>query len=267
MKCRDFRPDRRFLGGALVPRRGVRIDFLPHPHLDVAAELDVGAAAGHVGGDGDRAGNAGLGDDQGLLLVEAGVEDGEILRRLAGVRRGIERLQRVGLGEVDLLVAVALEHLGEHLRLLDRRRADQHRLHLGVGGLDLPHDRAHLLVGGAIDLVVLVETGDRQIGRDLDDGQLVDLGELVRLGRGRAGHAGELLVEAEVILERDRGERHVFRLDGDVLLRLERLMQAFRIAPARHHAAGELVDDDDLAVADDVVLVALEQLVGAQAPD
>ena len=52
-----------------------------------------------------------------------------------------------------------------------------------------------------------------------------------------------------------------------MLLGLERLVQAFRIAPARHHAAGELVDDDDLAVAHDVVLVALEQLVGAQAPD
>ena len=38
----------------------------------------------------------------------------------------------------------------------------------------------------------------------------------------------------------------------------------FRIAPARHHAAGELVDDHHLAVADDVVLVALEQRVGAQ---
>ena len=31
-----------------------------------------------------------------------------------------------------------------------------------------------------------------------------------------------------------------------------------------HHAAGELVDDHHLAVLDDVVLVALEQLVGAQ---
>ena len=49
-----------------------------------------------------------------------------------------------------------------------------------------------------------------------------------------------------------------------MLLRFQRLVQAFRIAPARHHAAGELVDDDDLVVADDVVLVALEQLVGAQ---
>ena len=49
-----------------------------------------------------------------------------------------------------------------------------------------------------------------------------------------------------------------------MLLGLERLVQAFRIAPARHHAAGEFVDDDDLAVAHDVVLVALEQLVRAQ---
>ena len=49
-----------------------------------------------------------------------------------------------------------------------------------------------------------------------------------------------------------------------MLLGFERLMQPFRIAPARHHAAGELVDDDDLAVADDIVLVALEQLVRPQ---
>ena len=41
-------------------------------------------------------------------------------------------------------------------------------------------------------------------------------------------------------------------------------MQALGVAPARHHAAGELVDDDDLAVLDDVVDVAREQLVGAQ---
>ena len=50
----------------------------------------------------------------------------------------------------------------------------------------------------------------------------------------------------------------------DVLLGLERLVQAFGIAPALHHAAGELVDDDDLVVLDDVVLVLLEQLVRAQ---
>jgi hypothetical protein len=42
--------------------------------FDVAAEHDVGAAAGHVGGDGDHAGAAGLGDDLGLARVLLGVE-------------------------------------------------------------------------------------------------------------------------------------------------------------------------------------------------
>ena len=40
----------------------------------VAAELDVGPAAGHVRGDRDRAGPAGLGDDPRFLLVELGVQ-------------------------------------------------------------------------------------------------------------------------------------------------------------------------------------------------
>src|SRR6185295_982544 len=35
----------------------------------VASELNISAAAGHVGGDGDGARNAGLGDDVGFLLV------------------------------------------------------------------------------------------------------------------------------------------------------------------------------------------------------
>ena len=81
-----------------------------------------------------------------------------------------------------------------------------------------------------------------------------------------AGHAGELLVKPEIVLEGDRGERLVLRLDGHVLLGLERLVQTFRIAPPLHHAAGELVDDDHLVVLDDVIAVALEQGMGAQRP-
>ena len=116
----------------------------------------------------------------------------------------------------------------------------------------------------AVDLVVVVEAHQRHVGRHLEHFEAVDVHELVGFGERRAGHAGELLVHAEIVLEGDRGERLVFRLDRLMLFRFQRLVQAFRIAPARHHAAGELVDDHDLAVAHDVVLVALEQLVRAQ---
>ena len=53
--------------------------FLRDAHLDIAAELNVGAAARHVGRDRDRAGHAGFGDDIGLELVEAGVQHREQL--------------------------------------------------------------------------------------------------------------------------------------------------------------------------------------------
>ena len=78
-------------------------ELLADAHVEVAAELDVGAAAGHVGGDGHRAGHAGLGDDERLLLVVAGVQD--LVR--------------------DLLL---VQHLGEDFRLGDRGGADQDRL-------------------------------------------------------------------------------------------------------------------------------------------
>ena len=56
------------------------------PEFDVAAKLNVGAAAGHVGRDRHRAGHAGLGDDLGFLLVIARVEHLVLDQRLAGLR-------------------------------------------------------------------------------------------------------------------------------------------------------------------------------------
>ncbi len=254
--------DLRGLLGLVGDPRGLVLD----PHFQRAAELDVGAAAGHVGRDRDRAGHAGLGDDIGFLFVEARVQHREQLGRLAGARRGVKLLHRVFVAEIDLLVAVLLEVFGEHFGFFDRGGADQHRLQPRIGALDLGQDRGVFLVLGAIDLVVLVETRHRHVGRDFHDLELVDVEQFVGFGQRRTGHAGELFVHPEIVLERDRGQRLVFRLNLHVLLGFQRLVQAFGIAAALHHAAGELVDDDDLVVADDVVLVAREQRSARAAP-
>ena len=94
-----------FLGLRLIfGRAGDEVGkFVLHPELEVAAELDVGAAAGHVGRDGHRADPAGLRDDMRFLLVEAGIEH-------------------------RVLDPFLLEIFGQHFRLFDRDRADQHRL-------------------------------------------------------------------------------------------------------------------------------------------
>ena len=94
--------------------------------------------------------------------------------------------------------------------------------------------------------------------------QVVDLDELLLLGLRGAGHAAELLVEAEVVLQRDRRERDVLLADLHALLRLDRLVQALAPAAALHDAAGVLVDDLDLVVLDHVVDVELVERLGLE---
>ena len=207
--------------------------------LRVAAEQDVDAAAGHVGGDGDAAEAAGLGDDVRLPLV--------LLR--------VQHLVRD---------PALLEHAAEQLRLLDRDRADQHRLALGVAFGDVVGDGVELGHLGLVDEVGLVVAHHRAVGGDRHDLEPVRVRELARLRGGGAGHARELVVHAEVVLERDRGEGLVLFLDLHPLLGLDRLVEAFAPTATLEDAAGELVDDLHLAVLHHVVDVALEQLLGAQ---
>ncbi len=184
-------------------------------------------------------GASGLRDDRGLTLVELGVEH-------------------------VVLDAALGEQAAQPLGVLDRDGADEHRSPDLVALLDLDGRRVELRVDRAVDQVVAVVADHVAVGGDDHDRELVDVAELGVLGQGGTGHARELLVEAEVVLQRDGRERLVLLADVHALLGLDRLVQALRVAAADHHAAGELVDDHDLAVFDHVVDVALEQELGLE---
>ena len=195
-------------------------ELVADPHLGIAAQLDVRAAAGHIGGDGNGARNTRLRHDHRFLFVIARIQD--IVP--------------------DLLL---LEKLRQLFGFFDRGGSHQDRLAACMAVLDEGDDRIVFFVDGTVDLVVMVDTLDRQIGRNVEHVELVDVHELGGFRHRGAGHAGKLVVEAEIILEGDRGEGDVLRLDRGLFLGLERLVQAFGIAPAFHHAAGEFVDDHD----------------------
>ncbi len=224
--------------------------LLPRHELGIAAKQDVRPAAGHVRGDGDGALSAGLCDDLGFLRVVLRVEHDVLVESATGGRPALE--------------SAPVEHGRDTFGLLDRNGADEHRPSLLVLLDDLGDDGVPFLAFGAIDEIGILDAGERPVRRNDDDVEIVDLGELFGLGVGRAGHAGELLVLAKVVLERDRGERLVLALDLDLLLGLDRLMQTVAPAAPRHETPGELVDDDDLAVLHHVVDIELEQRVRPQ---
>ena len=138
--------------------------------LGVAAEHDVGAAAGHVGGDGDGALAAGLGDDRGLLLVVLGVEH---LVRDTPLAQQHRRRAVLGLLDADVVPT---------------RTGWPARVALG----DVVDDRLELGLLGLVDDVGWSSRTIGLVGRDLDDAELVDLLELGGLGQRRAGHPPSL---------------------------------------------------------------------------
>ena len=164
----------------LVPLGAEDVEAAERAHRVV--DLDVDAAARHVRRDRDRTDTAGVLDDLGLARV--------LLRVQNRVRN-----------------ALALQELAQVLRGLDGDRADEHRLALLVALLDVVRDGVELRLDSLEDQVVLVVARDGDVRGDLDDAQVVDLDELLLLGLRRPGHAAELLVEAEVVLEGDRRER------------------------------------------------------------
>ncbi len=209
-------------------------------HFKIAAELNIRTATCHVGGDGHCTRNTSLRDNKGFLLVITGIQN------------------------LEALDALFAQSLCQKFRLFNRRCADENRLALCVRSLNVTHNGFVFFFNRTINFVVFIETLDRQVGRNFQNFQTVDVAEFFRFRRSCTGHAGELGVHTEIVLERDRSQRLIFRLDCDVFLGFQCLMQTFRETAARHHTAGEFVDDDDFVVADDVVLVTLEQFVSAQ---
>ncbi len=206
---------------------------------DAFTELNVSSAAGHVRRDGDGSTHTGARDDLGLLHVELGVQH--------------------GVGNM-----FALEHAAQDFGSLDAGGTYKDRLATAVGGLDLLDGGGHLLAARLVDAVVLVETGDGAVRRDDGDIESVDVVKFIRLGLGRAGHASELLVETEVVLDGDRRHRLGLAVDLDPFLGLDGLVEPIAPAATRHLAAGEGIDNDDLVLLDDIFDILLVEAVGLQ---
>ena len=101
--------------------------------------------------------------------------------------------------------ALFFEHLRQQLRFFNGDRAHQHGLLAVVALAHLPDDGAEFCRLGLIHHVRVVLSDDGAVRGDLHNIQIVNAGELFFLRERGAGHAGELGIKTEEILERDGG--------------------------------------------------------------
>ena len=210
--------------------------------LGLVVQLDIRTTAGHVGGDGHGAVKACVRYDLRLQLVELGVQ--YFMRN-----------------------TVLAQHIAEQLGSLDGDGADQDGLSLLVRLLHGLHNGFKFLFFGLVNRILHILTDHGTVGGNGDNVHGVDVAELLLLGLGGTCHTRFLLELVEEVLEGDGGQGAALAAHAHVLLGLDGLVQTVGITAARHDTAGELVDDQNLAVLHNVVLVAEHQVVGAQGQD
>ena len=141
----------------------------------------------------------------------------------------------------------AIERGCQLLGVLHADGADKSRLARADAFNDVVDDGLQLRGLGLVYEIALVVPHHGKVGRHRDHVKSVGVAELGGFSGGRARHAGELVVEAEVVLQRDGGERLVFLFDRHPLPGLDCLVEALAPAPPFKDAARELVDDLHLA--------------------
>ncbi|MPN06768.1 hypothetical protein SDC9_154025 [bioreactor metagenome] len=142
----------------------------------VASEHYIGSASGHVGRDGHGAELAGLGDYLGFLLM-------------------VLSIQHI------MLDALFFEHLGQQFVLFNRYGTDEHGLSLFVARLRQIDDGAVFSGLRLVDDVGMVDTNDGLVGRYLNNVETIYGFKFLTLRQRGAGHARELFVKTEIVLE------------------------------------------------------------------
>ena len=199
-------------------------------------QLDIGAAAGHVGRDRDPPRLTGAGDDLGLLAILSRIED----RRVAS--------------------PASPSNCADMLGGVDRASADQHGpACAGHGGHGFD-DGVPFELSRCKDTRARIRSAQRPIGRYAHDPQAVDGAQLARRLERRSGHAAKVQVAAKEPLIGDPRQRLAPFGDGAAFLGLDELVHAALPRAVGHDAPGVLVDDLHLAVGDDVLHVAVEQV-------
>ena len=207
--------------------------------LGITAEQNIRSAPCHVGCDGNRAVSARLRDDV----------------RFARVAFSVKNV---------MLNAFSDKQFAYFFRFFYGNGTDEHRLTFFVSLGNLFHNRLVFAVDGFVDYIRVIFSRDGFVGGYFQNVKTVNSAEFLFLRFCGTGHTGKFFIKPEVVLEGNGRVSFVFVTDFNAFFRFYRLMQTVGISSADHQTTGKFVYYYDLAVRNDVIVIALKDIIRFQ---
>ena len=196
----------------------------------IAAEQNIGTATGHVRGNRDSTFATSLSNNLGFTLVIFGIQN-------------------------IMFNAKTRDSLAENFAFFDADSTDQNRLTGIVACLNLLRNGLNLFFFIKVNDVLIILTDNLSRRRDADNIEFINFLEFLGFGIRCTRHTRKFLIHAEIILEGNRGQSLAFGLNFHALFGLNRLMQTIRPAAAMHHTPRKVINNDNFAVLNDIVLI------------
>ena len=202
-------------------------------------KLDIRSTSGHIGGNRHCPVNTGICNDLRLHFMELGIQN-------------------------LMLDAILFKQRAQFLGRINIDRADQYRLPFVMGFSNGADNRFQLLFSCFIYRILMIDTRNRLIGRNLHYIHTVDIAELFFLGERGTGHTCFFLKFIKEILEGNSRQRLTLPFYLHMLLCLDGLMQTVRITASRHDTSGKLIHNQYLIVFHHIILITEHQIMRPQ---
>ena len=103
--------------------------------------------------------------------------------------------------------------------------------------------------------ILKIDSGNRLVGRYLNNIHAVNVTEFLFLGKCRTGHTAFLLKLVKEVLECYRSKRLALTLNLNVFLGLYCLMKSVGIPSSGHYTTCKLINDKNLVILNNIVLI------------
>ena len=155
----------------------------------------------------------------------------------------------------------ALQHSAQRFGCFHGNGSHQHRASQFVQSLYFVNHSIVFFPLGAVNVIFVINAAHRFIGGNNHHIQFVNIPEFLGFGFSRTRHASQFIVQAEIILQGDGGQRLGFPFNFYIFLGFKRLMQSVAVPPAIHNAPGKFINDKHLPVGYHIIHILFKQRI------